>query len=112
MRYVPDVPPVGDRLMLPFPLGHTGCEIVGRCVIAEPILERETLAVARHPLLSATVTLYAPAIRPLSSAVLAPLDHKYLYGACPLLTTVTVALPLDELQVSAAAVVLRFMTRI
>ena len=52
------------------------------------------LAVAVHPFTSVTVTEYVPAERPLNDAVVAPFDHKYVYGDTPPLVILTDAVPL------------------
>ena len=84
------VPPLTVKLMFPSlsPLHNNAspvadaCNKVG-CVIVAPDVVVQLLA-------SVIVTLYAPGANPLISLVVAPLLHKYVYGAVPLLTVKTI----------------------
>ena len=64
-----------------------------------------TLHTAVHPLASVTVTLYVPAVKPLTVVVVAPVFQKYVYGDVPPLTN-TATLPLDCPHVSLFPVTL------
>ena len=47
------------------------------------LLETTAAAVAVQPLISVTVTVYIPAVRPVGLAVIFPFDHRYVYGEIP-----------------------------
>lgn len=48
-----------------------------------------------HPFASVTVTIYGPAQTPVTFHVVAPLLHKYVYGAVPPVE-LTVNVPVQE----------------
>ena len=82
-------PPVAVTVTVPVRYPHGALTATDEAANLAVIV---ALAVAVHPLASVTVTLYVPAASALRFCVVAPLLHKYVYGAVPPLA-VTVAVP-------------------
>jgi hypothetical protein len=61
------------------------------------------LAVPVQLFASETVTVYIPAMRPVKSSVIAPFDHKYVYGKTPPVTLKSIAPPLVAAQVGCVS---------